>query len=287
VENAAHYAVEIGPDGILQRLEHHLGFLLLVGPSSQVQPLAAHALHAAPHALSVHQPPADPLEHAENGVICADAHQHFQQLVVLQEVEALELDPLLLKEVRQCLGESVELLDVRFEHGLGGLIEVFCGPDEPLHVLHGFLDDGRELLGLRGQLLLCVLAGEDGEQRDELFLVDDGQLKQPCQFVDAPEVAVAVPARKAAVLVVDDVQQHSAVLLDFPPQLIVVAEYDDQGEFLEVLPFQLYALEPGLVLPQHPLDFLLLVRLEVYLQQLVPQQEQPVLVDGGEGEFPR
>lgn len=96
MEDAADYAVEIGPNGVLQRLEHHLRLLLLVGPSSQAQLLAAHALHAASHALFVHQPPADSLKHAENGVICADTHQHLQQLVVLEEVEALELDSFLL-----------------------------------------------------------------------------------------------------------------------------------------------------------------------------------------------
>lgn len=284
VQDVSNNTVEVGPDRVLQTLKDYFWFLMLVGPAAQDEVLASNAFNSVLDSFLVCEPALDAIKHAEDGVFCSDAHEHFEQLVVLQEVEPLELDPFLLEEMGEGLGDGIELLDVVVEHEFGVFVEVFGGLDEPLDVLHGLVDDGHELLGLGGQLLLGVLAGEDGEEAEELLLVGDGQLEQSGEAVDAPEVVVALPAGEGAVLVVDDVEQDGRVLLDLLAQLVVVVEDDDQRVLVQVLPLQLDALPPVVVLLQQPLDLLLLVRLEVYLQHLLAQLREPVLVDYRESE---
>lgn len=199
--------------------------------------LASDPLNPVLHSFLIRQPSLDPIEHAEDSILRPDAHQHLQQLIVLQEVEPLELDPLLLQEMGERLGDGVELLDMVVEHEFGVFVEVFGGLDEPLDVLHGLVDDGHELLGLGGQLLLGVLAGEDGEEAEELLLVVDRQLQQTREAVDVAEVVVALLPGEGAVLVVDYVEQDSRVLFDLLAELVVVVEDYDQRVLVQVLSF--------------------------------------------------
>ena len=199
--------------------------------------LASDPLNPVLHSFLIRQPSLDPIAHVEDSILRPDAHQHLQQLIVLQEVEPLELDSLLLQEMGERLGDGVELLDMVVEHELGVFVEVFGGLDEPLDVLHGLVDDGHELLGLGGQLLLGVLAGEDGEEAEELLLVVDRQLQQTREAVDVAEVVVALLPGEGAVLVVDYVEQDSRVLFDLLAELVVVVEDYDQRVLGQVLSF--------------------------------------------------
>lgn len=138
--------------------------------------LSSDTLDPVLNSFLVSEPALDAIKHAENGVLRANAHQYLQQLVILQKVKPLELHSLFFQKMSQGLRDGIELLDMVVEHELGVLVEVLGGFDQPFHVFHGFVDDGHKFLGLRGKLLLRVLAGEDGKQTQELFLVVDCEL---------------------------------------------------------------------------------------------------------------
>lgn len=77
--------------------------------------LSAYALDSFLYALCSQEPPFDSLKHSKNGVFCPNAHQHLEQLVVLEEVETLELDSFLLQKDGNGFRDGVKVLYVVVE----------------------------------------------------------------------------------------------------------------------------------------------------------------------------